>query len=112
MGFILEVYQTKTGTHPFNKWLLELRDIKARQKIRVRLERLGLGNLGDCKSIENGINELKLDFGPGYRIYFAYKGLQHILLLCAGSKRTQKNDIIAAKKYFIDYKMRGKHDAK
>ncbi len=109
MEYRIDVYQTKSGKRPFIEWLTNLKDKEARQKIRVRLERLALGNLGNSDKIENGIHELRIDYGPGYRVYFANNGMQKILILSGGTKRSQKNDIQAAKNYFMDYKMRGKY---
>lgn len=90
----------------FNDWLLDLKDNLGRQKIRIRLGRLALGNFGDCKNLKDNVSELRIAFGPGYRIYFAYVTKSLILVLCAGTKRTQQKDIEKAKKYLIDYKMR------
>jgi len=73
----IELYVTLDGRSPFEEWLGKLKDIKARAKIRVRLDRLSLGNLGnlgDCKSVGSGIFELRIDFGPGYRVYFGQVG--------------------------------------
>lgn len=108
MLYIIEVYETKEGKHPFNEWLIRLKDTSIRQKIRVRLERLALGNLSNSNPIAYSIHEIKLDFAGGYRVYFANISLNKILILCAGMKRTQDQDISRAKSYFIDYKMRGK----
>lgn len=112
MKYILEVYETENGKIPFNDWLLDLSDTQTRQLIRARLARMELGNLGDVEPVGSGISELKLSFGPGYRIYFSKSGKTIILLLCAGTKRTQEKDINKAKKYLDDFKMRGKHAKK
>ena len=112
MEYELKVYETKDGKIPFNDWLLDLSDIKARQNIRARLGRMSLGNFDNCKTIDAGISELKVDFGPGYRIYFSLIGKVVVLLLCAGSKRTQSKDIEKAKNYLQDYKVRGPKNAK
>ncbi len=76
-------------------------------KLRLRLDRLEMGNFGQCESVGEGVFELKIDFGPGYRICFGKIGLKCVLLLCAGDKSTQKNDIPKAKAYFKDYQSRG-----
>jgi len=99
----LELYVTPDGETPFTEWLEALRDIKARAKTRVRLDRLRLGNLGDCKPLGEGISELRIDFGPGYRVYFGQAGSRTIVLLCGGDKSTQKTDIKKAQRYWADY---------
>lgn len=81
-----------------------LRTRKFRLLIDLRIERLNLGNFGQSKCVCLAIFELKIDFGPGYRIYYAKIGLNIILLLCAGSKRSQQSDIMKAKEYFKDFK--------
>jgi putative addiction module killer protein len=99
-------YLTTAGRSPFDEWLRSLKDVRARAKIRVRLDRLSLGNLGDCKPVGNGVQELRIDFGPGYRLYFGQAGERLILLLCGGDKSSQAKDIEAAHEYWIDYKRR------
>ena len=102
----LRVYQRRDGTQPFAVWLSELADRQARARIRTRLDRLALGNLGDCKALDGGVSELRVDWGPGYRVYFARIGAAILLLLCAGDKRTQSQDIERAKTYLADYRAR------
>jgi putative addiction module killer protein len=102
----LRVYQRQDGTQPFTEWLAELKDQQARARIRTRLSRLALGNLGDCKALEGGVLELRVDWGPGYRVYFARIGAVVLLLLCAGDKTTQSQDIERAKSYLEDYRNR------
>jgi len=99
----LEIYKDSKGTAPFVKWLESLRDGRARAKIKVRLARLRLGNLGDCKSIGEGVSELRIDEGIGYRVYFAHEPNMKIILL-GGSKKTQAKDIERAKQYIKDYR--------
>lgn len=70
----VEIYLTVDGKSPFSEWLNRLRDIKARAKIRVRIDRVSLGNFGDCGPVGHGVMELKIDFGPGYRVYFGQVG--------------------------------------
>ena len=101
-------YLTEDERSPFEEWFYNLKDRKARQKIKIRLERLQLGNLGDYKSVGQGVFELRVNYGPGYRIYFGQVGLTIILLLCGGDKNTQSQDIRQAKQYWKDYEKREK----
>lgn len=89
---------------PFSEWLISLRDNKARAKIRVRLDRVSLGNLGDCHGVGDGVQELRIDYGPGYRVYFGQVGSTIVLLLCGGDKNTQAKDIEQAKHYWNEYR--------
>jgi putative addiction module killer protein len=102
----LRIYVTEEGREPFSEWLASLRDIKARAKIRVRLDRVSLGNLGDCHGVGEGVQELRIDYGPGYRVYFAQDGATIVLLLCGGDKSTQAKDIETAKRYWSQYRGR------
>jgi putative addiction module killer protein len=102
----LRVYVTDEGREPFSEWLESLRDIKARAKIRVRLDRVSLGNAGDCHSVGEGVQELRIDYGPGYRVYFGQEGATLVLLLCGGDKSTQSRDIETAKRYWNEYRRR------
>lgn len=97
------VYETAKGKIPFEKWLKSL-DGSIRIKIRMRLDRLILGNFGDCKSIGEGVYELRVNFGAGYRIYYAKIKNTLVLLLCGGDKGSQSKDIQKAKEYLEDYK--------
>lgn len=99
-------YQTADRKQPFAEWLAALRDKQARGRVRIRLARLRAGNFGDCEPVGDGVLELRIDWGPGYRVYFARLGQVVILLLCGGDKRTQGKDIERAKDYFKDYKAR------
>lgn len=80
----------------FSKWLNGLKDMRARVRILVRIERLALGNPGDVKPIGHGVSELRIDYGPGYRVYFVQQGKELIILLAGGDKRTQTKDIRTA----------------
>lgn len=102
----LEIYVTEEGKAPFLDWLDALRDIRGRAKIRARLDRVRLGNFGDRAGIGDGIEELRIDFGPGYRVYVGQVGSKVVLLLCGGDKSTQAEDIREAKNYWKDYKRR------
>lgn len=84
-------------TADFDKWLKSLRDTRAKAKILIRIERLARGNPGDVMPVGEGISELRVHFGPGYRVYFKQAGTQIMLLLCGGDKDTQASDIIHAK---------------
>jgi putative addiction module killer protein len=86
---MLEVLQSST----YEKWFGKLRDPQAKARIDARIRRLSLGNSGDTKAVGGGIRELRIDYGPGYRVYFTRRGLQLIVLLCGGDKRTQSSDI-------------------
>ncbi len=86
-------------TDVFDKWLSRLRDRRARAKILARIRRLSLGNPGDVRPIGQGISELRIDYGPGYRIYYMQPGRDLVILLWAGDKNTQKRDITLAKAY-------------
>jgi putative addiction module killer protein len=96
----VRVYTTPDGRCPFDDWTLALKDVRARAKIRARIARLRDGNFGDAKPIGGGVHELRVHYGPGYRIYFARQGRALLLLLCAGDKQTQPRDIARAKRYW------------
>jgi len=80
-------------TNVYAKWIDGLRDIKARARILVRIERLAGGNPGDVKPVGDGVSELRINYGPGYRVYFKQKGQQLVILLAGGDKSTQSKDI-------------------
>jgi len=96
-------YQTSSGRIPFREWLLSLRGIAVRARIRARLDRLLLGNFGDSKNVGQGVQELRFHFGPGYRIYFGLDGACLVVLLMGGDKGRQETDIRQAKEYWQDY---------
>jgi putative addiction module killer protein len=91
-------------TSEFDKWLRKLNDRKAKAKILLRLQRIESGNLGDVSSVGDGIEEMRIHFGPGYRIYFKKQGDKLILLLIGGDKSTQDSDIKKAKSIWNQYK--------
>jgi putative addiction module killer protein len=91
-------------TSEFDKWLKKLNDRKAKVKILLRLQRVEAGNLGDFSSVGEGIEELRIHFGPGYRIYFRRQGEKIILLLVGGDKSSQESDIKKAKALWNQYK--------
>lgn len=90
---MIEVRQTPT----FGRWLNSLRDRTAVARINIRIRRLSLGNLGDARPVGAGISELRIDYGPGYRVYFIRGGPEAVVLLCGGDKGTQDRDIARAK---------------
>lgn len=102
----IRFYQTKSGKIPYKEWFDNLKDPKVRHRIRARLDRVELGNLGDFKALSDGVSELKFSFGPGYRIYFAEQNDIFIILLCGGDKSSQKKDINTAKQYWNDLQER------
>jgi putative addiction module killer protein len=89
---MIEIRKTIT----FARWLDGLRDIRARARVLVRIERLAAGHAGDVKSIGEGVSELRIDYGPGYRVYFTRRGKMVVILLAGGNKRTQAADISTA----------------
>ncbi len=98
-------YITRTGKDVIGDWMAGL-DAQLHAKIAVRIDRLSLGNFGDCKSLREGVSELRIDWGPGYRMYYAMMGRTCVLLLCGGDKRKQAFDISRAIEYLHDYKER------
>lgn len=86
------------STEAFANWLDGLHDLRARARIQARVERLATGNPGDVKPVGEGVSELRIDYGPGYRVYYTQRGDVLIILLCGGDKRTQATDIKTAKK--------------
>lgn len=91
---MLRIHQTVE----FSDWLIALRDQKAKVNIVVRIERLAAGNPGDVRPVGRGVSELRVNLGPGYRVYFQKRGEIVLILLCGGDKSTQKKDIERAKK--------------
>jgi len=91
--FVIEIRQTDV----YAKWYRTLRDANAKARIDIRIRRVSLGNFGDVKSVGEGVRELRIDYGPGYRVYFVQRGDALVMLLCGGDKRTQAKDIDAAK---------------
>jgi len=97
-------YLRSDGECPFRNWLRSLKDVNARARIRIRINRIRLANFGDCKAVGSGVSEFRIDYGPGYRVYFGRVGEKLVLLLCGGSKKNQEKDIKLAKEYWFDYK--------
>ena len=108
----LRHYCTETGRTPFLEWFDRLQDRQAKTRILIRLERLELGKFGDTRYLKGGVSELRVDWGPGYRIYFARDGEDIVLLLCGGDKRRQHADIERACALWQAYERRKRPDAK
>lgn len=96
-------YETQSGRIPFDEWLESLRDKRTKTVITTRIRRIRLGNLGNYRSVGQGVCEFKIDYGPGYRIYFGQVGNTIVVILCGGDKNTQQQDILKAQKYWSDY---------
>ncbi|MFA7235605.1 MAG: type II toxin-antitoxin system RelE/ParE family toxin [Phycisphaeraceae bacterium] len=99
-------YITASGKDVFGEWLANLNDNKTRAKILTRIDRLALGNFGDCKTLREGVMELRIDFGPGYRVYLAKVGKTVVPLLGGGDKHRQSADINRAVASLHDYQAR------
>lgn len=99
----IRTYVTQNGRDVVEDWLSNLRDARAQAKITARIGRIALGNFGDCKRLREGLWELRIDWGPGYRVYYALIGSTCVLLLCGGDKRKQSTDIERALLYLKDY---------
>ena len=93
----------KGRSTPFLEWLASLKDTRTVGVVRARLNRIRLGNFGDCKSVGGGVEELRIDFGPGYRVYFGRDGAVVVVLLGGGRKRTQTRDILTAQERWKEY---------
>ena len=100
------VYRTREGQLPFDEWLRGLHDANAVARILARIGRVRRGNLGDCKPVGEGVSELRVDCGLGYRVYFGQQGSTLVILLCGGDKSTQQRDIRQAQQYWNDYQQR------
>ena len=105
---IIDFYQLPNGDEPFTDWLSSIRDKRVRERIQARLLVIETGNFGDRKSVGDGVSELRLDFGPGYRVYYGEVDNIIVLLLCGGDKSSQSRDIERAKNYWKEYKERRK----
>ena len=102
----IRYYRRANGRHPFRDWLMDISDKRVRTAVLRRVDRLMEGNFGEHRFLRDGVWELKIDVGPGYRVYYAQEGKMLILLLCAGSKRTQRQDIDRAVEYWNDHQSR------
>ena len=97
-------YQLAEGKVPVSDWLGSLRDQRARAQIEIRVRRMAIGNFGDCKPVGDGVLELRVDVGAGYRLYCGRHGQTLVILLCGGDKTSQPADIKRAKDYWLDWK--------
>ena len=102
----VQTYLTADGGEPYARWLAALPDRQARARVLVRVQRMAAGNFGDCKPLDAGVWELRIDWGPGYRVYYAMAGRKLVLLLVGGDKRRQRADIAAAVAYWQDWQRR------
>lgn len=107
-GFEVLHYQTADGRIPFREWIDSVTDPVAYAAIKLRQDRLARGLFGDCASVGEGVWELRIDSGGGYRVYYARSGKKIVLFLCGGDKRSQKADIKTAKAYWRDYEQRAR----
>jgi putative addiction module killer protein len=96
-------YKTGAGKIPFLDWLYSLKDKITRARIRIRIDRVAMGNFGDHHSVGNGVWELRISSGPGFRIYYGLKGKKVIVVLAGGDKRSQEKDVKLAKEFWADY---------
>ena len=104
--FDLLDYQMPDGRDPFKEWLANLADRQARARVAVRVQRMAAGNFGEHKPLSDGVWELRIDHGPGYRVYYAQAGQRALLLLIGGDKRRQQADIETAVRYWQDWQRR------
>ena len=100
----IRAYETEDGKVPFDEWFTSIRDGSTRARIETRIDRLSLGNFGGCSTAKEGVIELCIDFGPGYRVYFGREGNALVVLLWGGKKDTQDADMKLAREYWRDYK--------
>ena len=105
-------YRQIDGSEPLTEWLKRLPDRQAKARLLARIDRLEAGNFGDCKFLRDGVSELRIDWGPGYRVYFGRDGARLVILVCAGDKRRQTADIERAVGFWNDYKTRSMIDEK
>lgn len=101
---LLKALVLENGSCPVEDWLKSIKDTQAKQRVQSRLDRIERGNMGDCKPVGDGIFEFRMDFGPGYRLYYAATGTTLVVLLVGGDKSTQDKDILLAQKLWEEYK--------
>lgn len=101
----VEIYCDRFGNEPYTSWIKSLKDSKTKARIDQRIRRIEEnGNFGDYSSVGEGVWELRLDFGPGYRVYYAHENDRIVILLCADNKKSQQRDIGQAQSYWKEYK--------
>jgi len=104
-------YIDVNGNSPFNTWLCGLKDLRTQAKIDTRIDRASLGNIGDTKSVGEGVQEMRISYGKGYRVYYGHIDVDTIIvLLCGGDKSSQTKDIKKAKQYWLELKTELKHE--
>ena len=101
---MVEVVKSAT----FDRWLRKLKDRRAAARVLIRIDRLAAGNPGDVRPVGEGISELRIAYGPGYRVYYLHEGQRLIVLLCGGDKSSQQKDIDEAKRIAADWKSHGR----
>ncbi|MGB7191560.1 MAG: type II toxin-antitoxin system RelE/ParE family toxin [Acidobacteriaceae bacterium] len=106
----IRTYRTRDGKDIFREWLISLKDKRARAKIDARLDRLAAGNFGDHKALRKGLYELRINWGPGFRVYYTLNGNTCVLLLCGGDKGSQRLDIRRALEFLEDFQGTRKED--
>lgn len=105
-------YTDEKGNSPYAEWLKGLCDARAKARIIMQVDKMELGLFGDTEPIGDGLSELRIHYGPGYRVYYKKEGQTVYLLLCGGDKSTQSKDIKKAKEYWKDHKRRMEHGTK
>ena len=107
----VRIFAQESGREPYTEWFKRLKDKRAQARIDVRIARVRTGNFGDSKSVGEDVYELRLDYGPGYRVYFGKIEAMIVLLLCGGDKSSQSDDIRKAKEYWQEFLSReGEND--
>ncbi len=101
------MYEDENGKEPFTEWFISLKDIKGKERIGARIRRLSDGLYGDCEPVGKEVKELRIFFGPGYRVYFGEEADNVVILLYGGDKSTQKQDIQTAQGYWKEYNDHG-----
>ena len=107
---LIAIYETEDGQRPFKRWIDSLKDKVTKARINARILRVEDGNFGNSKAIGAGVSELKIDFGPGFRVYYGLDGEKVVVLLIGGDKSTQDKDIRLAQDYWADYLRRTQHE--
>jgi putative addiction module killer protein len=107
---LIAIYETEDGQRPFKRWIDSLKDKVTKARINARILRVENGNFGNSKALGAGVSELKIDFGPGFRVYYGLDGDKVVVLLIGGDKSTQDKDIRLAQDYWADYLRRTQHE--